>query len=178
MSDTIGLLQATADPLGWSRDRRLGMSCSKQVSQSCTVTKSETFWQATRQSNLVYKWMAATKASKVWCSYSHSCTAAIGAVFHSVCQVWLSSGLPESSAFMYCAWLWNWLIPGTTHEMAGSIDPLSCSVMAAQFSPNLIQYIFLIHICEPICTQAFFQNATSNFYWHYLLMVCLSKLPH
>ena len=33
-----------------------------------------------------------------------------GAVFHSVCQVWLPSGPPEFFTFSYCAWLWNWLI--------------------------------------------------------------------
>ena len=30
--------------------------------------------------------------SKVWFSCSHNCTLASGAFFHSVCQVWLSSG--------------------------------------------------------------------------------------
>ena len=35
------------------------------------------------------------KASKVWFLYSHNCTLANGAVFHSLCQVWLSSGPPE-----------------------------------------------------------------------------------
>ena len=32
---------------------------------------------------------------------------ACGTVFHSVCQVWLSSGPPEYFTFSYCAWLWN-----------------------------------------------------------------------
>ena len=77
----------------------------KPVSQSCAVAKSETFWRATGQSNLADKRLAATKASKVWFSYSHNCTLASGAVFHSVCQVWLSSGLPEFFTFSYCAWL-------------------------------------------------------------------------
>ena len=36
----------------------------KPVSQSCAVAKSEKFWRATGQSNLVYKRVAATKASK------------------------------------------------------------------------------------------------------------------
>ena len=44
-------------------------------------------WQATGQSNLAYKQLAATKASKVWFSYSYNCTLANGAVFHSVCPV-------------------------------------------------------------------------------------------
>ena len=40
--------------------------------------------------------------------YSYNCTLASGAVFHSVCQVWFSSGPPEFFSFSYCAWLWNW----------------------------------------------------------------------
>ena len=44
------------------------------------------------QSNLAYKRLTATK---VWFSYSHNCALSSGAVFHSLCQVWLSSGLPE-----------------------------------------------------------------------------------
>ena len=43
--------------------------------QLCVVAKSEKFWRA------------ATKASKVWFSYSCNYTLANGAVFHSVCQV-------------------------------------------------------------------------------------------
>ena len=54
----------------------------KPIPQSCAVVKSETFWRATGQSNLVYKRLAATK---VWFSYSHNF--ANEAVFHSVCQV-------------------------------------------------------------------------------------------
>ena len=61
-------------------------------------------------SNLAYKQLAATKASKVWFSYSHNCTLADGAVFHSVCQVRLSSGPSECVTLSYCAWLWKWLI--------------------------------------------------------------------
>ena len=36
---------------------------------------------------------------------------ACGTVFHSVCQVWLSSGPPECFTFSYCTWLWNYLSP-------------------------------------------------------------------
>ena len=54
------------------------------------VAKIYNFWWATGQSNLVYKRLATTKASKVWFSYSHNCTLTNGAVFHAVCQVWLS----------------------------------------------------------------------------------------
>ena len=82
----------------------------KPASQLCAVATSEKFWRATGQSNLADKWLAATKASKVWFSYSHNCTLANGAVFHSVCQVWLSSDPPECFTFSYCAWLWNWFI--------------------------------------------------------------------
>ena len=28
----------------------------------------------------------------------------------TLCQIWLSNGLPECSTFNYCAWLWNWFI--------------------------------------------------------------------
>ena len=41
----------------------------KPVSQSCAAAKSEKFWRATGQSNLADKWLATTKASKVWFSY-------------------------------------------------------------------------------------------------------------
>ena len=41
----------------------------KAVSQSCAVAKSE---KSTEQSNLAYKWLAATKDSKVWFLYSHN----------------------------------------------------------------------------------------------------------
>ena len=80
------------------------------VSQVMRVlAESEQFWRATGPSNLAYEWLAATKASKVWFSYSHNYTLANGAVFHSVCQVWLSSGPPELFTFSYYAWSWNWL---------------------------------------------------------------------
>ena len=47
----------------------------------------------------------------------------LGAVFHAICQVWLSRGPPELFTFHYCAWLWNWFIlkqlftsvPGAIH---------------------------------------------------------------
>ena len=55
----------------------------KQVSQSCAVAKSERFLRATAQSYLMYERLATTKASNVWLSYSHNCTFASGAVFHS-----------------------------------------------------------------------------------------------
>ena len=63
------------------------------------------------QSNLADKRLAATtKASKVWFSFLLDCILANGAVFHSVWQVWLSSGSPEVFTVSYCAWLWNWII--------------------------------------------------------------------
>ena len=82
----------------------------KPVSQSCAVANIEKFWRATGQPNLADRWLAATKASNFWFSYSHNCTLACGAVFHSVCQAWLSGGPPEVSTFSYCTWFWNWLI--------------------------------------------------------------------
>ena len=82
----------------------------KPVSQLWAVTKNKKFWQATGQLNLAYKRLAETKACKVWFPYSHNCTLTSGAVFHSVCQVWLFSGPPEFFTFSYCAWLWNWLV--------------------------------------------------------------------
>ena len=73
------------------------------VSESCAVVaKSEKFWRATRQSNLTHERLSAVKASKVWfCSHVRSCFLAYGAVFHSVCQVWLSSGPPEFSHYIF-----------------------------------------------------------------------------
>ena len=71
--------------LGTSRKAAAGYDPNKPVSQSCAVAKSGQFWRATGQSNLAYKRLAATKASKVWFSHSHNCTLANGAVFHSVC---------------------------------------------------------------------------------------------
>ena len=41
---------------------------------------------------------------------THTTALAKGAVFHAICQVWLSRGLPELFTFCYCAWLWNWII--------------------------------------------------------------------
>ena len=43
------------------------------------------------------------KSFQFWFSYSHNCTLANGAVFHSVCKAWFVT-------FSYCAWLWDWLI--------------------------------------------------------------------
>ena len=72
----------------------LGQKCStsswnKPVSPSCAVAKSEQSWRVIGQSNLTYKRLAATKASKVWFSYSHNCTLVSRAVIHSACQVCL-----------------------------------------------------------------------------------------
>ena len=39
---------------------------------------------------------------------THTCILANGAVFHSVCQVWLFSGLLEIVTFSCCVWLWIW----------------------------------------------------------------------
>ena len=63
------------------------MDYEKPGSQSFAVAKCGKFWWATGQSNLAYKRLAATKASKVWFSFSYNCTMASGGVFHSVCQV-------------------------------------------------------------------------------------------
>ena len=86
---------------------------NKPVSKSCTVVKNrkiKKLWRATGQSNSAHKRLTATRASKVGFLYSYNCTLVNGAVFHSVCQVWLSSGPPEFVTFSYCAWLRNWLV--------------------------------------------------------------------
>ena len=57
-------------PFGNRRWKNGNEACLKPVSQSCAVAKSEKFRQATGQSNLAYKRLAATKASKVWFSQS------------------------------------------------------------------------------------------------------------
>ena len=58
------------------RDAHTCLCPYKPVLQSCAVASPESgqFWRATGQSNLADKRMAATKASKVWFSYSHNCT--------------------------------------------------------------------------------------------------------
>ena len=58
----------------------------------------ENIWpRATEQfKNFTYKWLATTKAFKIWFSCSHNSTLASGIVFHSACQVWLFSDTPES----------------------------------------------------------------------------------
>ena len=95
---------------GWSESTKAFYQELGLVFTSWAVAKSEKFWQATGQSKLAYKCPTTTKASKVWFSYSHDCTSANGAVFHSVCQVWLSSGPQSFFTFSYCTWLGNWLI--------------------------------------------------------------------
>ena len=82
----------------------------KPVSQSCTVGKSEKFWQATGQSNLVdsIKHCSTGKSAVLWELKPKSSSFCCGQPF--VCQVWLSSGPPECFAFSDCALLWNWLI--------------------------------------------------------------------
>ena len=44
------------------------------------MAKNIKLWRANGQLNLAYKRLAATKASKVWFSYSHNCTLANGTV--------------------------------------------------------------------------------------------------
>ena len=49
-----------------------------------------------------------------------------GAVFHSVCQVWLSSGPPEFLTFSYYPWLWNWLVEQSSILSAKLDFPVVC----------------------------------------------------
>ena len=61
--------------------------------------------------------VSSTKTSKVSFSYSRTCTfLATGAVFYSVCQVWLSSDPPEFFTFRYCARLRNWPIGNSKNK--------------------------------------------------------------
>ena len=62
------------------------------------------------QLDVLYERLAATKASKVWFLYSHNCTLSNGAVFHVVCQVWLSIVQWPARIVHCCAWLWNWIM--------------------------------------------------------------------
>ena len=54
--------------MNFSRKKSILIGClqfyNRLVSQSCAV--GEQFWRVTGQSYLVYKWLAATKASTVW----------------------------------------------------------------------------------------------------------------
>ena len=105
----------------------------KPISQSCTVAKTEKyFWLATGQWNLSDKRLAATKASKVWFSYSHNCTLSSGAIFHSVCQVWLSSGPPESVhlCYVYRSRVPDHWIPSNLAPTAKFLWPLSWTRLA------------------------------------------------
>ena len=74
-----------------------------------------------------------------------------GTVFHSVCQVWLSSGLPVFVIFSYCAWLWNCLMEQS-------------SILSAKFDcPVAHQYLSLLataHDCE---TGLFIYKLPKNF---------------
>ena len=132
---------------------------NKRVSQSCAVTKSETFWRAAGQSNLVYKRLTATKACNVWFSYSHNYTAASGAVFRSVCQVWLSSGPPEFSAFIYCAWLWNRLRGRWVDRQTPSINLLFQIVQGAK---SVFLFVSLCASEYPKLSQTHHKRADVN----------------
>ena len=93
------------------------------------------------QFNLAYKRLTAIKTSKVWFSYSHNCTLANGAVFHSVCS-------PEFFTFSYCAWLWNWL---TTWILKCSPSQVGvCDVEAGQSVTT---------ICKTVITKCCYQNS-------------------
>ena len=52
------------------------MICTISLLDKYFPAESEKIWQATGQSNLAYERLIATKASKVWFSYSHSCALA------------------------------------------------------------------------------------------------------
>ena len=73
------------------------------VSQSCAVAKKWKILAGHWTIKLGIQTTDASKASKVWFSYSHNCALSSGAVFHSVCQVCLSSGPPECFTFTYSA---------------------------------------------------------------------------
>ena len=115
-----------------------------------TVTKSDKFWRAIGQSNLAYQRLAANKTSKFWFSYSHSCTLTNGAVFHSVCQVWLSSGPPEFITFSYCAVIvrlahkpnFSWRGKITQSERWQKVKFLLCSCSRTKLTKN-IKFLFI-----------------------------------
>ena len=48
----------------WTSTYSAFVWCNKPASQSCAIAKSEKFWRTIKQSNLAYKRMAVTKASK------------------------------------------------------------------------------------------------------------------
>ena len=109
------------------------------------------------------KRLAATKASEVWFSYSDNCTLANGTVFHSVCQVWLSSGPPEFVTFSYCAWSWNRLISWTYSGSKSTVPWLwcrtSCWARSAwlQQSPNPPPPSLLVAHCQVAHLQTLWQ---------------------
>ena len=84
-------------------DRALFSSNNRPQSQSCAVAKIIFYLPVQAAS-------CTTSIRTVLFWYSHNCTLVSGTVFHSLCQVWLSSIPPEIFTFSYCAWLWNWAI--------------------------------------------------------------------
>ena len=82
--------------------------CYKPVSQSCTVAKSEQFWQVSGQSNLADRKEDCSngESAVVWVRKLNLGSFCCSQPF--VCQVWLCCGLPEFLTFSYWAWLWNW----------------------------------------------------------------------
>ena len=80
--------------------------------------------------------------------YSHNCTLACGAVFHSVCQVWLSSGPPEFFSLSYCAWLWNWPVEQSS-ILSAKFD---CPVAHQTFS------LWLLHMIVKLASGAVFHS--------------------
>ena len=79
--------------------------------QSCAVAKSDKFRQATGQLNLADRMdnCSTGQSAVAWVRKPNFGSFCCGQPF--VCQVWLSSGLPEFFlSFRNCECLWSWLL--------------------------------------------------------------------
>ena len=95
----------------------------KSISQPCAVAKK--FWWATGQSNLAYKHSQPQQELLNFGFRTHTTALGPVKVFHSVCQVWLPSGPPESFTCSYCTWLRTDLLRHTIYQRKGDVDMLN-----------------------------------------------------
>ena len=102
---------------------------NNQVSQSCTVGKSGIIWRATGQSNLANRMKNCSigQGAVMWVWKPNFGRFCCGQPF--VCQVWLSSGLPEYSTSTYCTWLWNCLL--SPQEKSLRFEPKNFMLMTS-----------------------------------------------
>ena len=130
--NTEHLIVAAFQLLVADTQNKVGESSSRHyynpVSQPCAVAKS-IFYLPIQMAG------GTTKTTKVCILYSHYCTIANGAVFHSGYQVWLSSGPP--SFFIFSHWARLWLC------IFGFWGSLDVTLVTQHWSPNSEQSIII-----------------------------------